>query len=151
MPAARPLVDVRLETIGIASVVLPVMAPAEKAAALDELIRRVITPYACVGSALVALGFLVRWSPLPEIDTEHESADVAEANADKTGILQFPHLILGALGMVALGAAGAAFRRAAHPGGGDTGLIGAALGVIAVACIAVAGWNLYQRWGRPGR
>jgi fucose permease len=41
----------------------------------------------------------VRWSPLPEIDTEHESADVAEANADKTGILQFPHLILGALGI----------------------------------------------------
>ena len=63
----------------------------------------------------------------------------------------WPFFILGALGMVALGAAGAAFRRAAHPGGGDTGLIGAALGVIAVACIAVAGWNLYQRWGRPGR
>jgi len=78
---------------------LATMAPAEKAAALDELIRRVVVPYAWVGAALLALGFLVRISPLPEIDTEHESAEVAEANADKTGILQFPHLILGALGI----------------------------------------------------
>jgi glucose/galactose transporter len=78
---------------------LATMAPAEKAAALDELIRRVVVPYAWVGSALLVLGFLVRLSPLPEIDTEHESPEVAEANADKTGILQFPHLILGALGI----------------------------------------------------
>jgi glucose/galactose transporter len=78
---------------------LATMAPSEKAAALDELIRRVVIPYAWVGSALLALGFLVRLSPLPEIDTEHETAEVAEANADKTAILQFPHLILGAIGI----------------------------------------------------
>jgi glucose/galactose transporter len=78
---------------------LATMPAAEKAAALDELIRRVVIPYAWVGSALLALGFLVRLSPLPEIDTEHETAEVAEANVDKTGILQFPHLILGALGI----------------------------------------------------
>jgi fucose permease len=40
---------------------------------------------------------MVRFSPLPEIDTEHESEDVALANAGKTNIFQFPHLILGAL------------------------------------------------------
>ena len=78
---------------------LATMGPAEKAEALDELIRRVVVPYAWVGAALLLLGFLVRLSPLPEIDTEHETAEVAEANADKTGILQFPHLILGALGI----------------------------------------------------
>ena len=78
---------------------LATMTPAEKAAALDELIRRVVVPYAWIGVALITLGFLVRFSPLPEIDTEHESPEVAEANADKTGILQFPHLILGALGI----------------------------------------------------
>lgn len=78
---------------------LATMGPAEKAAVLDELIRRVVVPYAWVGAALLLLGFLVRLSPLPEIDTEHETAEVAEANADKTGILQFPHLILGALGI----------------------------------------------------
>jgi glucose/galactose transporter len=78
---------------------LGAMAPAEKSAALDELIRRVVVPYACLGWTLLALGFLVRISPLPEIDTEHETPEVAEANADKTGILQFPHLVLGAVGI----------------------------------------------------
>ena len=78
---------------------LGTMTSAAKAAALDELIRRVALPYAFVGGALLILGFLVRFSPLPEIDTEHETAEVAEANADKTSIFQFPHLILGAFGI----------------------------------------------------
>lgn len=68
-----------------------------KDAALDELIRRVILPYSVVGTVLLGLGIFVRFSPLPEIDTEHESAEVAEANSGKTSIFQFPHLILGAV------------------------------------------------------
>ncbi len=75
---------------------LETMGELEKNIVLDELIRRVITPYAVVGTILVSLGILVRFSPLPEIDTEHESAELAEANSSKTSILQFPHLILGA-------------------------------------------------------
>lgn len=73
------------------------MSPEAKDAALDELIRRVILPYSIVGTVLLALGIFVRFSPLPEIDTEHESAEVAEANSGKTSIFQFPHLILGAV------------------------------------------------------
>jgi len=76
---------------------LPTMGEAEKNAALDELIRRVIVPYSIVGTVLIALGLMVRFSPLPEIDTEHESEAVAEANSGKTSIFQFPHLILGAV------------------------------------------------------
>ncbi|MEB2774172.1 sugar MFS transporter [Algoriphagus sp. D3-2-R+10] len=76
---------------------LETMGELEKNAVLDELIQRVITPYAVVGTVLVGLGIMVRFSPLPEIDTEHESAELAEANSIKTSILQFPHLILGAL------------------------------------------------------
>jgi len=76
---------------------LETMGEVEKNAALDELIRRVIVPYAVVGTALLALGILVVFSPLPEIDTEHESPEVAEANSGKTSIFQFPHLILGAV------------------------------------------------------
>ena len=75
---------------------LPTMGEAEKNAALDELIRRVIVPYSIVGTVLLGLGLMVRFSPLPEIDTEHESPDVAMSNAGKTSIFQFPHLILGA-------------------------------------------------------
>ena len=76
---------------------LPGMAADEKDAALDEFIRRVIVPYACVGLALLVLGLLIRVSPLPEINTEQESAAVAEANASKQSVLQFPHLVLGAI------------------------------------------------------
>jgi glucose/galactose transporter len=76
---------------------LPLMGAAERNAALDELIRRVIVPYACVGGILIFLGWLVRYSSLPEIDTEHEDETVASANMGKTSIFQFPHLILGAL------------------------------------------------------
>jgi len=73
------------------------MGVAEKVKALNELVRRVIIPYICVGGVLVALGFLVRYSPLPEIDTEHESEQLAAANMDKKSILAFPHLVLGAI------------------------------------------------------
>lgn len=76
---------------------IPFMDAAIKNATLDELIRRVIVPYACVGALLLGLGFLIRLSPLPEIDTEHESKEVAKANSGKKSILQFPHLILGAI------------------------------------------------------
>lgn len=76
---------------------IPLMHGDEKAQVLDELIRRVILPYIFVGITLIGLGFLVRYSPLPEVDTEHENADVEMANSDKKSIFQFPHLILGAI------------------------------------------------------
>jgi glucose/galactose transporter len=76
---------------------LPTMGSAERSAALDELIRRVIGPYACVGTVLFILGWLVRYSSLPEINTEQEDEAIASTNAGKTSVFHFPHLILGAL------------------------------------------------------
>lgn len=76
---------------------LPGMTPTEKSLALDALVRRVIVPYSVIGCVLIGLGLLVRFSPLPDINTEHETAEVAAANVDKTSVLQFPHLVLGAL------------------------------------------------------
>ena len=76
---------------------LSTMDETQRGSALDELIRRVIIPYICVGSVLFLLGLLVRFSPLPEINTENETEEVAAANADKKSIFEFPHLILGAL------------------------------------------------------
>jgi fucose permease len=78
---------------------LGTMNAADKSVVLDELIRRVILPYTCVGIALLGLGLMVRYSPLPEIDTEHESPELATTNAGKQTIFQFPHLILGAIGI----------------------------------------------------
>jgi FHS family L-fucose permease-like MFS transporter len=76
---------------------LSTMNETARNAALDELIRRVIIPYTCMGIVLFVLGLIVRNSSLPEIDTEHESPEVATANLDKKSIFQFPHLMLGAL------------------------------------------------------
>jgi FHS family L-fucose permease-like MFS transporter len=76
---------------------LDTMNEVEKDAALDAFIRRVILPYACVGTVLAGLGLFVRYSPLPEINTEQESKEVAAANISKKSILEFPHLMLGAL------------------------------------------------------
>ena len=78
---------------------LPTMTGAIRSVALDEFIRRVTVPYAVVSVVLFCLGLLIRFSPIPEIDTEHETAEVAEANNGKTSIFQFPHLILGAIGI----------------------------------------------------
>src|SRR5665213_3405070 len=76
---------------------IPLMSEAAKNVALNELIRRVIVPYACVGVILIGLGLMIRYSSLPEIDAEHESEELALANSSKKVIFQFPHLILGAV------------------------------------------------------
>jgi MFS transporter, FHS family, L-fucose permease len=78
---------------------LATMLPAQRAAVLDELIRRVMLPYACVGILLFILGWLINYSPLPPLNTEQENTVVAAANADKKSIFQFPHLVLGAIGI----------------------------------------------------
>lgn len=69
----------------------------EKATALDELVQRVVLPYGVVALLLLLLGFFVRYSPLPEIDTDSETAEVLAANVDKKSILDFPYLVLGAI------------------------------------------------------
>ncbi|QHT71110.1 sugar MFS transporter [Rhodocytophaga rosea] len=76
---------------------LATMNDLERNAALDELIRRVIVPYATVGSVLFILGLMVFYSPLPEINTEQEDSSLAANNAGKKSIFEFPHLILGAI------------------------------------------------------
>ena len=78
---------------------IPLMSPGEKEVALTELIRRVILPYTCLGLLLIGCAVFMRFSPLPEINTEHESPELAETNSAKNTIFHFPHLILGAIGI----------------------------------------------------
>jgi glucose/galactose transporter len=73
------------------------MTGADRNLALNELIQRVIVPYLCVGVLLFLLGLAVRFSPLPEIDTDQENDALTQVNSQKTSIFQFPHLILGAI------------------------------------------------------
>ncbi|BBE16156.1 N-acetyl glucosamine transporter, NagP [Aquipluma nitroreducens] len=74
---------------------LPLMDEVTRNAALDELVRRVIVPYSVMAVILFGLGLMIRYSILPEIDTNTENPAVAGANSSKTSIVQFPHLILG--------------------------------------------------------
>lgn len=76
---------------------LPLMDVAQKNAALNELIRRVILPYAFIGVVLFSLGAFIRYSPLPEIDTEQESPEMRGNHSAQKNIFHFPYLILGAL------------------------------------------------------
>ena len=76
---------------------LPLMDAFQRGEALDELIRRVVFPYAVLGMVLTFLGILIRFSPLPEINTEEEDEALSTLNADKKNLFDFPHLILGVL------------------------------------------------------
>src|SRR6476661_4800200 len=69
---------------------LATMNEVEKNKALDELIQRVIVPYACVGTVLFGLGLMIRYSPLPEINTDGDNIEAAAANTEKKNIFQFP-------------------------------------------------------------
>lgn len=71
---------------------------AAKRMVLDDLSKRVVFPYIVMTAALAALGVLVKFSPLPEIDGELEE-DGGVADASKTSIFQFPHLVLGAIAL----------------------------------------------------
>lgn len=71
----------------------------EKAAELDALSARVITPYLIMAVILIGLSILIYYSSLPEIETDGEDETVAAANKNKTSAFQFPNLLLGALAM----------------------------------------------------
>ena len=70
-----------------------------QSAMLDELIQRVIVPYAILGVLLLLAGIGIRYSVLPEINTDEQNATEEEANghSNKKSIFDFPYLILGAL------------------------------------------------------
>ncbi|HLT86592.1 MAG TPA: sugar MFS transporter [Sphingobacterium sp.] len=72
---------------------IPLMDAVQRTAVLDELILRVVTPYTVVAAVLFLIGVLVMYSPLPEIG----SSDAEDGQEQKKGVLQFPHLVLGAI------------------------------------------------------
>ena len=78
----------------------------------------------------------------------HETDEDAPGRFDWSETGAF--LAMGGIGLVSFGAAMAAFRRAGQEGtGGDqTALIGWVLAVIALICVGVSTFNLYQKLGR---
>lgn len=94
----------RISIMGICNKFAGIIAPLLLAAVLlrpgdgDTVdLQRVIVPYAIVSVILLLIGIWVRYSPLPELNTDEESEEVAVVNSTKTSIFQFPHLVLGAV------------------------------------------------------
>jgi len=76
---------------------LGAMDDLQRAMALNELAGRIILPYIVMAVVLVILAFLLRFSTLPDIDTDQEDETTLSANSSKTSIFQFPQLMLGVL------------------------------------------------------
>ncbi|GIV37382.1 MAG: glucose/galactose MFS transporter [Cyclobacteriaceae bacterium] len=64
---------------------------------LEALARRIVIPYAVMAAVLVLLALLIRLSALPEVETENSEVASDKEAGNKTSVLQFPHLLLGAL------------------------------------------------------
>jgi FHS family L-fucose permease-like MFS transporter len=64
---------------------------------LDALAMRVVKPYIVMTIVLILMGIGIRLSPLPEIEQEQDSDVDVSLQKSKKSILQFPHLILGAI------------------------------------------------------
>jgi FHS family L-fucose permease-like MFS transporter len=74
------------------------MDAAAQTIALDSLARRVIGPYVVMTIVLLALGILIKYSPLPEVDEEKEDEE-AQKTETRSNIFQYPHLILGVVAL----------------------------------------------------
>ena len=81
-----------------------ILSPEAKNAMLDELIRRTITPYFFLGLILLLSGLGIRYSILPEINTDERNASDEKnlkGNEEKKSVFAFPYLILGAFAIFA--------------------------------------------------
>jgi len=74
---------------------LLVLDPVSKEAELNALALRVVNPYITIAIVLAALALVIYFLHLPEI-MEEEKMDAAHPKGH-TSVLQFPHLLLGAL------------------------------------------------------
>jgi MFS transporter, FHS family, L-fucose permease len=72
---------------------------AVKSDLLNQLAGRVVAPYMVMAIVLAVLALMIRRSSLPEIDTDTASGDEAQTRlaAERTGVWQFPHLVMGAI------------------------------------------------------
>lgn len=70
--------------------------PVLKSQLLDELAAKIITPYIVIAIVLTIVAYLIKRSPLPEIDTDAEDV-TASPSVNKTSAFAFPHLMLGVL------------------------------------------------------
>src|SRR6188768_3387013 len=71
------------------------LSASEKNAELDILASRVVNPYITIAIVLIILAVVIYFLHLPDINEEEENDTFHRK--DKTTVLQFPHLVLGAI------------------------------------------------------
>ena len=76
---------------------LPTLSADGQALLLNELSSRLIVPYIIMAIVLIGLGLIVRLAHLPDISQEEKPDADNGIKIVKNNILQFPHLILGAI------------------------------------------------------
>ncbi|MCX6288066.1 MAG: sugar MFS transporter [Bacteroidetes bacterium] len=64
---------------------------------LNALAGRIIIPYIVMAVVLVLLAIILRYSSLPDINTDEEEVKDKESHHTRTNILQFPQLVLGVI------------------------------------------------------
>jgi MFS transporter, FHS family, L-fucose permease len=69
----------------------------QKAELLDNYVLKVVTPYIWITVAILSLALMISFSKLPEIDDSAMDENEQILASDKTSVLQFPNLVLGAI------------------------------------------------------
>ena len=70
--------------------------PVQRNILLDQLAARIITPYIIIAVVLFLVALMIKFSPLPEIDTDSEDSS-SGALPTRESVLKYPHLLLGVL------------------------------------------------------
>ncbi len=73
---------------------IPTLGDIERTLVLDDLIMRVVAPYSVLAVILLLIGIAIKFSPLPEVQTQQSELGRVE---HKGGLIHYPHLVLGAL------------------------------------------------------
>jgi glucose/galactose transporter len=90
----------RISIMGICNKLSFGLAPVVLAIFMDTAnvqLNNVIVPFYVITGILVLLGVLSYFAPLPEVRASGEDEEISDHANSRTSILQYPHLILGAL------------------------------------------------------
>ncbi len=85
-----------------------------------------------------------------EVESDRPRASPQDNDAPFPWRESAPLLGVGAIGFVSFGVAMGALRLASMPSAraGETAIMGWILALVGLGCVGVAGWKLYERWGR---
>lgn len=64
---------------------------------LNEMSAKIILPYVIMAIVLIILSLMIRYSPLPDIDTDKNGENVITSKPSKKYVVQYPYLVLGVI------------------------------------------------------